>query len=105
MRRDTKSPFTPQKSGADALAFTITSFFSMCSAVSLAMDINCKSHLINRTIQIPAFKSPSPFLNSGKTNEINLVPQSKSIDTTGCKIVYLLHRPKSAQNSGALSPE
>lgn len=67
-----------KKSGADALAFKIRSSFSMYSAVSLAMEINCKSHPISRTIGIPAIKSHSLFPSfqslfppdSGKTNEI-----------------------------------
>lgn len=67
-----------KKSGADALAFTITSSLSMYSAVSLAMEINWKSYPISRTIRATAIKSPSLFSSfhllfppdSGKTNEI-----------------------------------
>lgn len=67
-----------KKCGADALAFTITSSFSIYSAVSLAMEVNCKSCPISRTIRIPAIKSPSlfPSFHSlfppdlGNTNEI-----------------------------------
>lgn len=96
-----------KKPGADALAFTITSSFSMYSAGSLAMEINSKSYPISRTIRIPAIKSslfPSFHSlfppDSGKRNEITQfhnveVLLQQSVKTRVC----------TKRQAGTISPE